>query len=110
MAFLGKNGVFAWADMDGTGTPHVDEGYNASSITDLGTGKYKLNFSANAPNANYAIIGSNIGETNDDHTYTFVCSREVNTETDGAEFSVTHRSGSLRDQNKISLIVVGRDA
>ena len=110
MAFLGKNGIFAWADMDCTGTPHIDEGYNAGSVTDLGTGLYKLNFSTNAPNANYAIVGSNIGEDNDNYTYSFVCSREVNTATNGAEFSVAHRGGDLRDQDKISLIVVGRDA
>ena len=35
----------AWCNFDGTGTPAIRASYNCSSITDIGTGKYKVNFS-----------------------------------------------------------------
>jgi len=35
----------AWCNFDGTGTPAIRGSYNCSSITDEGTGKYKVNFS-----------------------------------------------------------------
>ena len=35
----------AWCNFDGTGTPAIRGSYNCSSITDIGTGKYKVNFS-----------------------------------------------------------------
>jgi hypothetical protein len=35
----------AWCNFDGTGTPSIRGSYNCSSITDEGTGKYKVNFS-----------------------------------------------------------------
>ena len=47
MAYFGDNAVFAWADIDGTGTPHLDNSYNCSGVTDHGTGHYTINFSTN---------------------------------------------------------------
>ena len=35
----------AWCNFDGTGTPAIRASYNCSSITDIGTGKYKVHFS-----------------------------------------------------------------
>ena len=35
----------AWCNFDGTGTPSIRGSYNCSSITDIGTGSYKVNFS-----------------------------------------------------------------
>ena len=35
----------AWCNFDGTGTPAIRGSYNCSSITDIGTGSYKVNFS-----------------------------------------------------------------
>ena len=35
----------AWCNFDGTGTPAIRGSYNCSSITDIDTGKYKVNFS-----------------------------------------------------------------
>jgi len=107
MAYFGDNAVFAWADIDGTGTPHLDNSYNCNGVTDHGTGHYTINFSTNSSNAHYAIVGSNIGESNDDHTFSWVCSGDQTAPTtSGCEFMVTHRTGSLRDQNHINIIVV----
>ena len=35
----------AWCNFDGTGTPAIRGSYNCSSISDIGTGSYKVNFS-----------------------------------------------------------------
>ena len=35
----------AWCNFDGTGTPAIRGSYNCSSISDMGTGSYKVNFS-----------------------------------------------------------------
>ena len=48
----------AWANIDGTGTPSLEDSYNVSSLTDTGTGRYTLNFSTALANGHYAWAGS----------------------------------------------------
>ena len=48
----------AWANIDGTGTPSLQDSYNVSSLTDTATGRYTLNFSTALANADYAWAGS----------------------------------------------------
>jgi hypothetical protein len=43
----------AWVNFNGTGTVAIRDSYNVSSITDLGTGSYAINFTNALPNANY---------------------------------------------------------
>ena len=56
MAYFGDNAVFAWADIDGTGTAHLDNDYNVSSVTDHGTGDFTVNFSTTFSATNYAFF------------------------------------------------------
>ena len=48
----------AWANIDGTGTPSLEDSYNISSLTDTATGRYTLNFSTALANGHYAWAGS----------------------------------------------------
>ena len=48
--------ILAWVNFNGTGTVAIRDHYNVSSITDVGTGHYTVNFTNNLPNANYATI------------------------------------------------------
>ena len=48
----------AWANIDGTGTPSLQDSYNVSSLTDTATGRYTLNFSSALANGDYAWAGS----------------------------------------------------
>tara|TARA_R100000030_G_scaffold73875_1_gene57119 strand:+ start:17 stop:418 length:402 start_codon:yes stop_codon:yes gene_type:complete len=48
----------AWVNFNGRNTPSIRDDFNVSSITDLGTGKYKITFTNSLANANYAIGGS----------------------------------------------------
>jgi hypothetical protein len=47
----------AWVNFNGTGTVAIRDDFNVSSITDNGTGDYKLNFTTAMLNTNYAVVG-----------------------------------------------------
>ena len=48
MAFVGKNGCFAWAKFNGSGNvASTVVGYNISSAADNGEGDYTINFTTN---------------------------------------------------------------
>jgi hypothetical protein len=52
----------AWVNFDGTtnvgGNCTVRASFNVSSITDLGTGSFRMNFAVAMADANYAVIGT----------------------------------------------------
>lgn len=48
-------GCRAWVNLNGTGTVAIRASGNVSSITDLGIGSYRVNFSTAMPDANYAV-------------------------------------------------------
>jgi hypothetical protein len=54
----------AWLNMDGTGTPAIQESFNISSITDNGVGDYSVNFDGDL-NARYSVSGLASVTTND---------------------------------------------
>ena len=45
----------AWVNFNGTGTVAIRASGNVSSITDIGTGGYEMNFSTAMPDVNYAF-------------------------------------------------------
>ena len=47
-----------WINFNGTGSVAIRSSYGVSSIADVSTGKYTVNFSTNMPNVNYATIAS----------------------------------------------------
>ena len=47
----------AWVNFNGTGTVAILASGNVSSITDSGSGKYRLNFATDMPDANYSVAG-----------------------------------------------------
>ena len=58
----------AWVNFNGVGTVAIRDSYNVSSITDLGTGLYQINFERTLANANYSIWGQNGGATGSPRT------------------------------------------
>ena len=44
----------AWVNFNGTGTVAIRDSYNVSSITDLSTGKYRVNMTNAMANVNYS--------------------------------------------------------
>ena len=53
----GGSGAAAWVTFNGTGTPSITQQSNVASITDLGVGRYQINFSSALSSANYALAG-----------------------------------------------------
>lgn len=51
----------AWVNFNGTGTVAIRASGNVSSITDLGTGLYRVNFTTAMPDTNYAVSGTGGG-------------------------------------------------
>jgi hypothetical protein len=48
-------GCRAWVNFNGTGTVAIRASGNVTSITDIGTGLYTVNFTTAMPNVNYAV-------------------------------------------------------
>jgi hypothetical protein len=48
----------AWVNFNGQGTVAIRASGNVSSVTDLGVGVYRVNFTTAMPDANYAVIVS----------------------------------------------------
>lgn len=61
-----KNQVRAWVNFDGSGTVERRAYYNVASITDLGVGKYRVNFTTTLGNTTFACFGN--AATNDTGT------------------------------------------
>jgi hypothetical protein len=62
----------AWANIDGTGTISIRDSYNVSSLTDVGTGMYKVNFSTAMTDSNYVgfVAGAEVNSgTTQNHLF-----------------------------------------
>jgi hypothetical protein len=51
-------GCRAWVNFNGTGTVAIRASGNVSSITDVGTGLYRMNFATNMPDINFSAVGN----------------------------------------------------
>ena len=46
-----------WVNFNGTGTVAIRDDFNVSSVTDLGTGDFQINFTNSLSNSNYCFTG-----------------------------------------------------
>jgi hypothetical protein len=51
----------AWVNFNGTGTVAIRDSEGVSSITDVNTGQYKVNFSTNMASANFCVLVTSRG-------------------------------------------------
>tara|TARA_R100000329_G_scaffold60857_1_gene54416 strand:+ start:2564 stop:2935 length:372 start_codon:yes stop_codon:yes gene_type:complete len=51
----------SWVFFNGTGTVAINTSFNISSITDAGTGKYRVNLSNSNPNTSYVCLATGTG-------------------------------------------------
>ena len=54
----------AWANIDGTGTPHTNQSFNVSSISDNGAGYYGINFTEAMKTTTYCVTTTTQGGYN----------------------------------------------
>lgn len=57
-------GCRAWVNFNGTGTVAIRGSGNVSSITDLGTGQYQVNFASGMPDGNYNVVAATVYQDN----------------------------------------------
>ena len=101
---LDKRMAKAWVNFNGTGTVAIRDDYGVSSITDNGTGLYKVNFSTLMTNGNYVSIAK---ATNDDGAGSTQTGTHTFSETN-AKFEIVVNNGSdaqARDRPVVSAIV-----
>lgn len=94
----------AWVNFDGTGSVYIRAAFNVSSIGDLGTGQYQVNFINAMPDANYSISGSDVG-SNASLFYSFITSSGDASTTTYFRFVNLHQSATASDQNYLMLQV-----
>ena len=94
----------AWVNFNGTGTIAIRESINGSSLSDVGTGNYRLNFTSNMNSATYSFqIGSSSSVSNDGYNRS---SLVINLASQGA---VNHyeSGGTLTDTDLLTLNIHG---
>ena len=60
----------AWVNFNGTGTVAARDSFNVSSLTDLGTGAYKVNLSNSMASGGYSVSGTSEFTSQLTHIYT----------------------------------------
>ena len=65
ITLTGQYAAKAWINFNSTGTPAARESANISSLTDVATGRFTLNFTDAMTDANYAVVGSGGNDSND---------------------------------------------
>ena len=96
-------GCRAWVNFNGTGTVAIRASGNVSSISDLGTGRFRVNFSTAMPDANYAASWDTVAQTTN--------GMDINTQpgtflTTSIECQVRTPGGVLNDPTDIGLTVI----
>ena len=98
----------AWVNFNGTGTVAIRDSDNVSSITDLGTGNYQVNFTTAMPHANYSVGIAWSEDNNHTTTGAVPTARAVNSYATGSvRFHPVQNGGSFFDLQILSLMVIG---
>lgn len=65
ITLTGQYAAKAWVNFNSVTTVSIRESGNLSSITDVSTGLFTLNFATAMTDANYAVVGSGGNDSND---------------------------------------------
>jgi len=105
--------VKAWVNFNGTGTVAIRDGFNVSSISDVGTGQYYINFDNALPNDDYAAASA--AQLNEDSSSFWgtvqsgVSSGSAWTTTQFKMYTRAYSGGSSADAQHITLIFCCND-
>jgi hypothetical protein len=96
----------AWVNFNGQGTVAIRDSYNVTSITDLGTGQYLVNFSTAMNNTNYVNF-INVTGNSDSPSNSFTGHSGNNSYSQTTTYAVvaSRFNGALYDNSLISSIV-----
>ena len=91
----------AWVNFDGQNTVAIRDSYNVSSITDVSTGKYNINFATAMADANYCTVAGGRWVNGQAGTYFGY------TTTSYVAIATSDSSGAYMDQDTNTVIVFG---
>ena len=107
-AFVAGNMPHAWVALDMTGTLTARDSYNVSSLTDTATGRFRVNFTNNAVNADYATAmhsaASGVHSLSLQGTYSGGATDKTAT---GATCDVRDGASALQDSSNLSVTFTG---
>ena len=96
----------AWVVFSGTGTLSVSGSYNVSSVVDLGTGSYRVNFANAMSNSNYCVIATTM-MTSGSHNMALVDRNNQPTTSNVTIQTSNTYSGSVSDTDKVYVAIFG---
>jgi hypothetical protein len=99
-------GARAWVNFNGSGTVAIRASGNVSSITDSGTGQYRVNFTNAMPDANYSTVGGANGRSGSLAVDANTCVAVGNNQTTYVDFQVSE--GSTMQDSDICTVAVFR--
>ena len=102
--------VRTWCRFNGTGTVAINDSFNCSSITDNGTGNYRVNFTNAFANSNYAFsLGYNapVNSGQSPQMHTLVSCQATNTGNINVDIFHPQQSASFgrADASRIGVII-----
>ena len=105
-------GCRAWVNFNGTSTTSISSedccairaSGNVSKVVRNGTGDYTVNFTTAMPDANYAIVGSNVGSSSD-YYYSYVTSYGTALSASSCRFILRHHDGTTNNMNYVHIAV-----
>lgn len=92
----------AWVNFNGSGTVAIRAGGNVSSITDIGTGRYRVNLTTAMPDVKYAVLGFCQPTVTNNGSDTF---SNINDCTTSVVDFVHYEDGLTRDSDFVSVTV-----
>ena len=97
-----------WVCFNGTGTVAIRDSFNTSSITDNGTGLFKINFSTALSNTNFCVAGMGSDAQSQFGAYMVdLSSNSSHTRTTSSTSVFTGSSSSLFDVTFNNVVVFG---
>ena len=105
-------GCRAWVNFNGTSTTSISSedccairaSGNVSKVVRNGTGDYTVNFTTAMPDANYAIVGSNVGSSSD-YYYSYVTAYGTALSASSCRFILRHHDGTTNNMNYVHIAV-----
>jgi hypothetical protein len=91
----------AWVNFNGTGTVAIRRAFNVSSISDVGVGQYRINFTSAMIDTNYAVMSNGANAE-----FIFSSPGGVSTSTDYASVVIGNGTGSTNvDRSYVSVSI-----
>ena len=105
--YLAYGSAKCWCLFNGTGTIAIRDSFNASGLTDVGTGIYQVAYSNNTASANTVTSGSNVGDPTTANRTNAKIAAYGSVSTSTTYISVTINDGSYLDFTHVGITVNG---